>query len=93
MTATLNVNILRQRTAAFAKEFSKSTYEMGEAQDFIRGLCHIFDLNHRRAVRFEDRVKKLGGKSGRIDGFFTGLLLIEMKSMGEGLDKKRLRLK
>jgi hypothetical protein len=44
MTATLNVNTLRQRAAAFAKEFSKSTYEMGEAQDFIRGLCHIFDL-------------------------------------------------
>jgi N-6 DNA Methylase len=87
MTATLDVNTLRQRAAAFAKEFSKSTYEMGEAQDFIRGLCHIFELNHRRAVRFEDRVKKLGGKSGRIDGFFPGLLLVEMKSMGEDLDK------
>lgn len=87
MTATLDVNTLRQRAAAFAKEFSKSTYEMGEAQDFIRGLCHIFELNHRRAVRFEDRVKKLGGKSGRIDGFFPGLLLVEMKSIGEDLDK------
>ncbi len=87
MTATLDVSTLRQRAAAFAKEFSKSTYEMGEAQDFIRGLCHIFELNHRRAVRFEDRVKKLGGKSGRIDGFFPGLLLVEMKSIGEDLDK------
>jgi hypothetical protein len=66
---------------------------MGEAQDFIRGLCHFFELNHRRAVRFEDRVKKLGGKSGRIDGFFPGLLLVEMKSMGEDLDKSRLRVK
>ncbi|MEQ1545725.1 hypothetical protein [Methyloglobulus sp.] len=35
MTATLDVNTLRQRAAAFAKEFSKSTYEMGEAQDFV----------------------------------------------------------
>jgi hypothetical protein len=87
MAATLNLNTLRQRAAAFAKEFSKSTYEMGEAQDFIRGLCHIFELNHRRAVRFEDRVTKLSGKPGRIDGFFPGLLLVEMKSMGEDLDK------
>jgi hypothetical protein len=76
MTATLDVNTLRQRAAAFAKEFSKSTYEMGEAQDFIRGLSHIFELNHRRAVRFEDRVKKLGGKSGRIDGLFPDPLLL-----------------
>jgi hypothetical protein len=44
-------------------------------------------LNHRRAVRFEERVKKLGGKRGRIDGFFPGLLLVEMKSTGEDLDK------
>ncbi len=60
---------------------------MGEAQDFIRDLCHIFDLTHRRAVRLEGRVKKLGGKSGRIDGFFPSLSLVEMKSMGEDLDK------
>ena len=87
MTATLNSDTLRKRAAAFAKDFSKATYEMGEAQNFIRGLCHVFDLNHRRAVRFEERVKKLGGKRGRIDGFFPGLLLVEMKSTGADLDK------
>jgi hypothetical protein len=87
MTVNLDNNTLRKRAAAFAKDFSKSTYEMGEAQNFIRSLCHIFDLNHRRAVRFEERVKKLGGKHGRIDGFFPGLLLVEMKSTGADLDK------
>ncbi|SJM89259.1 Uncharacterized adenine-specific methylase MJECS02 [Crenothrix polyspora] len=87
MTVNLNTDTLRKRATAFAKDFSKSTYEMGEAQDFIRGLCHVFDLNHRRAVRFEERVKKLGGKRGRIDGFFPGLLLVEMKSTGADLDK------
>ena len=87
MTANLNIDTLRQRAAAFAKEFAKSTYEMGEAQDFMRGLCHVFDLSHRRAVRFEERIKQLGGKRGRIDGFFPGLLLVEMKSSGEDLDK------
>ena len=91
MTANLNSNTLRKRAAAFAKDFSKSTYEMGEAQDFIRGLCHVFDLNHRRAVRFEERVQKLGGKRGRIDGFFPGLLLVEMKSTGADLDKAYLQ--
>ena len=91
MTANLNSDTLCKRAAAFAKDFSKSTYEMGEAQDFIRGLCHVFDLNHRRAVRFEERVQKLGGKRGRIDGFFPGLLLVEMKSTGADLDKAYLQ--
>ena len=52
MTATLNSDTLRKRAAAFAKDFSKATYEMGEAQNFILGLCYVFDLNYRRAVRF-----------------------------------------
>ena len=87
MTAKLNINTIRQRAAAFAKEFAKAGYEMGEAQNFIRGLCNVFGLEYRRAVRFEERVNKLGGKKGRIDGFFPGKLLVEMKSAGEDMDK------
>ncbi|MDD5273143.1 MAG: hypothetical protein PHU14_10530 [Methylovulum sp.] len=87
MTITLNTPAIRKRAVSFAKEFSKATYEMGEAQSFIIGLCDVFGLQHRRAVRFEERVKKLGGKRGRIDGFFPGLLLVEMKSTGADLDQ------
>jgi len=87
MSANLNINTIRQRAAAFAKEFAKAGYEMGEAQNFIRGLCNVFGLEYRRAVRFEERVNKLGGKKGRIDGFFPGKLLVEMKSAGEDMDK------
>jgi hypothetical protein len=82
----LNLTTLRNRATKFAKEFATARYEMGEAQSFIIGLCEIFGLNHRRAVQFESRVKKLNGKRGRIDGFFPSLLLIEMKSAGEDLD-------
>jgi type I restriction-modification system DNA methylase subunit len=83
----ITIETLRNNAVKFAKEFADSTYEMGEAQDFIRGLCAIFGLSHRRFVSFEKRVKKLGGKQGRIDGFIPGLLLIEMKSAGKDLDK------
>jgi predicted RNA methylase len=83
----LTIETLRNNAAKFAKEFSDATYEMGDAQDFMRGLCVIFGLNHRRFVSFEKRVKKLGGKQGRIDGFIPSLLLIEMKSAGKDLDK------
>ena len=83
----LPIETLRNNAAKFAKEFADSTYEMGDAQDFMRGLCAIFGLNHRRFVSFEKRVKKLGNKQGRIDGFIPSLLLIEMKSAGKDLDK------
>jgi restriction-modification enzyme MmeI-like protein len=87
MTMTANINAIRARAARFAKDFAKATYEMGEAQKFIIGLCGIFELPHIKAVSFEHRAKKAGGKHGRIDGFFPGLLLIEMKSAGEDLEK------
>ncbi len=83
----ITIETLRNNAVKFAKEFADSTYEMGDAQDFMRGLCAIFGLNHRRFVSFEKRVKKLGNKQGRIDGFIPSLLLIEMKSAGKDLDK------
>jgi hypothetical protein len=83
---TLNIESLRKRAAKFAKEYANANYEMGEAQSFIIDLCTVFGLNHRRAVQFESRVKKVSGSRGRIDGFFPSLLLIEMKSAGEDLD-------
>lgn len=87
MAITATIEAIRARAAKFAKDFAKVTYEMGEAQNFIRGLCEIFGLPHIKAVSFEHRAKKISGKHGRIDGFFPGLLLVEMKSGGENLDK------
>ncbi|MFI3218626.1 MAG: hypothetical protein QX189_05835, partial [Methylococcales bacterium] len=84
---TIETTTLRNNAVKFAKEFADSTYEMGDAQDFMRGLCAIFGLSHRRFASFEKRVKKLGGKHGRIDGFIPSLLLIEMKSAGKNLDE------
>jgi hypothetical protein len=81
-----SIEAIRKRAAKFALEFSDAHYEAGQAQSFIRGLCEVFDLPYLKAVSFEHRVKKLGGARGRIDGFFPGLLLIEMKSAGEDLD-------
>ena len=77
------------RTAAdqFAKNFCTQTYESGHAQNFVRGLCDVFGLNHLLAVKFEHRLTKSDGKGiNRVDGFFAGLLLVEMKSEGKDLD-------
>jgi type I restriction-modification system DNA methylase subunit len=82
----LTIETLRNRATKFARNFSDATYEMGKAQTFIIDLCKIFELDYLRAVRFEERVKKAKGK-GRIDAFFPGLLLVEMKSTGKNLDE------
>ncbi len=77
---------LNNRAEAFSKQFAKATYEMGEAQNFIRELCGVYGLNYLRSVDFERRIQKSSGRGiNRIDGFFPGQLLIEMKSAGQDL--------
>ena len=86
MTVTLNKKEILNRAYRLMKDYADASYEMGQAQDFIRDLCEVFGFSHKRLVSFEQRVKKLGGSRGRIDGFYPGKLLIEMKSRGEDLD-------
>ena len=77
---------LNNRAEAFAKQFANATYEMGQAQNFIRELCGVYGLNYLRSVDFERRIQKSSGRGiNRIDGFFPGQLLIEMKSAGQDL--------
>jgi type I restriction-modification system DNA methylase subunit len=77
---------LNDRAEAFSKEFANASYEMGQAQNFVRELCGVYGLNYLRSVDFERRVAKDSGIGNlRIDGFFPGLLLVEMKSKGKDL--------
>ncbi len=87
MTATLNIDTIRSRAAAFAKEFASVTYESGYDQKFVNRLCWVFNITDHRLVDFQTRVKKLGGRAGRIDALLPGKLLVEMKSGNKDLDK------
>jgi hypothetical protein len=87
MTVALNKTEILHRAHGFVKDYADARYEMGEAQNFIRGLCDVFGFSNKRLVSFEQRVQKLGGGRGRIDGFYPGKLLIEMKSRGENLEE------
>ena len=81
-------DLLNDRAENFSKNFADASYEMGQAQNFVRELCGVYGLNYLRSVDFERRVAKDNGKGiTRIDGFFPGLLLVEMKSKGEDLAK------
>ena len=72
MTVTLNKQEILNRAYRLMKDYADASYEMGQAQDFIRDLCEVFGFSHKRLVSFEQRVKKLGGARGRIDGFYPG---------------------
>ncbi len=80
------LNALRERAEAFSKVFAHKSYEKGEAQSFIIHLCQVFGLDSVRSVSLEHRVQKASGKGMEfVDGFFPGLLLVEMKSSGKDL--------
>jgi len=69
MTVTLNKDEILQRANGFIREFADTYYEMGEAQNFIRGLCDVFGFSNKRMVSFEQRVKSWVAKAGALTAF------------------------
>jgi N-6 DNA Methylase len=84
--ATITLNEIRIKAAAFAKDFSDAHRENAESQIFWHEFFQVFGLPKRRVVSYEHNVKKLGNKAGRIDAFWPGTLLVEQKSRGKDLD-------
>ena len=81
----LSWNEIRSRAAEFSREWADATYEKGEAQSFYNDFFEIFDVKRRSVARYEEHVKKLNNKSGFIDLFWPGVLLVEQKSAGHNL--------
>lgn len=84
----LSWNEIQDRAVQFAAEWAGETYEKGESQSFWSGFLYVFGIDRRRhGAFFEYPVKKLSGKQGFIDLFWTGKLIAEQKSAGRDLDK------
>ena len=83
--ARLSWNEIRARAAAFAKEWRDEACEKGEAQSFYNEFFEIFGIRRRSVARYEEHVKKLDNRSGYIDLFWPGRLLVEQKSAGRDL--------
>lgn len=56
MTTTLNKAEVLHRAYALAKDYASASYEMGQAQNFIRDLCEVFGFSAKRLVSFEQRL-------------------------------------
>ncbi len=81
----LSWNEIRSRAVAFSREYKDATRENAETQSFYNDFFNVFGIPRRRVASFEEPVKKLGNKHGRIDLFWKGMLLIEQKSGGKDL--------
>jgi hypothetical protein len=82
----LSWNEIRKRAIEFSQEYANATRENAETQSFYNEFFNVFGISRRRVAAFEEPVKKLGDKRGRIDLFWKGVLLIEQKSSGRDLE-------
>lgn len=62
------------------------TREKAEAQTFQNEFFDIFGIRRARVASFEKKVTKSNQKTGYIDLYWKGMLVIEMKSTGKDLD-------
>ena len=81
----LSWNEVRARSAAFADEWRDTAYEKGETQSFYNAFFDVFGVRRRNVARYEAHVAKLDNRSGFIDLFWPGVLLVEQKSAGRDL--------
>ena len=83
----LSWNEVRARAAGFARKWAGAAYEKGETQSFYNDFFEVFGVQRRSVARYEAHIKKLDTRSGFIDLFWPGVLLVEQKSAGRDLTK------
>ena len=81
----LSWNEIRARAATFADDWRDAAYEKGETQSFYNDFFDIFGVKRRTVARYEEHVAKLDNRSGFIDLFWPGVLIVEQKSAGRDL--------
>ena len=83
----LSWNEVRARAAAFADEWRDAAYEKGETQSFYNDFFEVFGVRRRSVARYEEHIRKLNDRSGYIDLFWPGVLIVEQKSAGRDLEE------
>ncbi len=83
----LSWNEIRARASEFAEEWQEASYEKGETQSFYNDFFEVFGVRRQSVARYEQHVAKLDNRSGFIDLFWPGVLIVEQKSAGRDLNK------
>ena len=69
------------------EEWRDAAYEKGETQSFYNEFFEVFGVRRRTVASYEAHVAKLDNRSGFIDLFWPGVLVVEQKSAGRDLKK------
>ena len=85
----LSWNEIRARAAKFADEWRDAAHEKRETQSFYNEFFGLFDVKRRSVARYEEHVHKLDNRSGFIDLFWPGVLIVEQKSEGRDLTRAK----
>ncbi|PHS72980.1 MAG: SAM-dependent methyltransferase [Cycloclasticus sp.] len=84
----LSFRDIKNRAHQFSLDYQSAVKENAESQSFLNDFFNIFGISRRRVASFEQAVKTGENTSTkRIDLFWRGMLLVEMKSTGQNLDK------
>ncbi len=83
----LSWNEVRVRAARFADEWHNAVRETSETQSFYNDFFEVFGVRRSSVARYEEHVTKLNDRSGYIDLFWPGVLIVEQKSAGRDLDR------
>ncbi|MCW6159703.1 MAG: N-6 DNA methylase [Candidatus Micrarchaeales archaeon] len=83
----LSPNEIRKRAFAFVHDWEGEEHERAESQTFWNEFFEIFGITRRRVASFDHAAKNIKGNTGFIDLFWSGKLIVEMKSKGKSLDK------
>ncbi len=87
---TLSREEMKSRALAFARNWAGPQREEAEAKTFLDQFFTIFGRDRRSVdAEFEHRVERAERGEGRIDLFWPGKLLVEMKSTGKDLGTEK----
>ena len=81
----LSWNEVRARAATFSHKWAAAGYEKGETQSFYNDFFRVFGVQRRSVARYAQQVRQLDDRSGFIDLFWPGVLIVEQKSAGRDL--------
>lgn len=82
----LSIRDMRSNAHKFVQNYNEAYKENAESQSFLNDFFAIFGISRRRVASFEQPVKVDEKGTKRIDLFWPGVLLVEMKSQGHNLD-------
>ena len=82
----LSWNDVEVRAAAFVEKWRNAASERGDTHSFYDDFFRVFGVGRHSVARYEQHVAKLDNRSGFIDLFWPGVLLVEQKSAGRDLN-------